>query len=429
MSQCDGSWTHGKGWWEEEDTLLALEGEPTEETPAVAAGQETKSKRGRKQVALRPTLEYYDPGLRTQDDEKRRALLLQARVKAVQDGDERFLREQLSPEAEAELQAALEVAAAATPGAEPRDEAQPVSDSAEQSELYYAGGAPRHWDSRAAQEGVTLTVYWQHMLANWEQIEEAELAKLGRRPGKLEQWIWTDGSLKKGQTEGAHAGLGVVSPAEFPDGTVANHPEWAGTYVGRLRGLQENNKAELQAAIVADVLAAQGVRLHTDSQNVCTWFDKFVLNAHDMHMRDYIRNTCSAELYAWSKFRALVMGRDRQRPAAVIKVKAHSDEDMHELNDAADRAADQGAHLEQEELDENIFLPPEFSMPAVLTIEGPTGIVRRVEGDPRRHAAVLHAHHTHFAWANQLKAGEWLRLPVDHGAVYDQMAMGPAESE
>eukprot|EP00741_Cyanophora_paradoxa_P022980 tig00021532_g22199.t1 len=425
MSQCDGSWAHGKGWWEEEDTLLALEGEPTEETPAVAAGQETMSKRGRKQVALRPTLEYYDPGLRTQDDEKRRALLLQARVKAVQDGDERFLREQLSQEAEAELQAALEVAAAATPGAEPRDEAQPVSDSAEQSELYYAGGAPRHWDSRAAQEGVTLTVYWQHMLANWEQIEEAELAKLGRRPGKLEQWIWTDGSLKKGQTEGAHAGLGVVSPAEFPDGTVANHPEWAGTYVGRLRGLQENNKAELQAAIVADVLAAQGVRLHTDSQNVCTWFDKFVLNAHDMHMRDYIRNTCSAELYAWSKFRALVMGRDRQRPAAVIKVKAHSDEDMHELNDAADRAADQGAHLEQEELDENIFLPPEFSMPAVLTIEGPTGIVRRVEGDPRRHAAVLHAHHTHFAWTNQLKAGEWLRLPVDHGAVYDQMAMGP----
>eukprot|EP00741_Cyanophora_paradoxa_P017078 tig00020952_g16495.t1 len=333
MSQCDGSWAHGKGWWEEEDTLLALEGEPTEETPAVAAGQETMSKRGRKQVALRPTLEYYDPGLRTQDDEKRRALLLQARVKAVQDGDERFLREQLSQEAEAELQAALEVAAAATPGAEPRDEAQPVSDSAEQSELYYAGGAPRHWDSRAAQEGVTLT--------------------LGRRPGKLEQWIWTDGSLKKGQTEGAHAGLGVVSPAEFPDGTVANHPEWAGTYVGRLRGLQENNKAELQAAIVADVLAAQGVRLHTDSQNVCTWFDKFVLNAHDMHMRDYIRNTCSAELYAWSKFRALVMGRDRQRPAAVIKVKAHSDEDMHELNDAADRAADQGAHLEQEELDEH----------------------------------------------------------------------------
>eukprot|EP00741_Cyanophora_paradoxa_P014503 tig00020801_g13987.t1 len=64
-------------------------------------------------------------------------------------------------------------------------------------------------------------------------------------------------------------------------------------------------------------------------------------------------------------------------------------------------------------------------MPAVLTIEGPTGIVRRVEGDPRRHAAVLHAHHTHFAWTNQLKAGEWLRLPVDHGAVYDQMAMGP----
>eukprot|EP00741_Cyanophora_paradoxa_P012675 tig00020614_g12246.t1 len=151
---------------------------PTEETPAVAAGQETKSKRGRKQVALRPTLEYYDPGLRTQDDEKRRALLLQARVKAVQDGDERFLREQLSPEAEAELQAALEVAAAATPGAEPRDE-------------------HNLW--------VTLTVYWQHMLANWEQIEEAELAKLGRRPGKLEQWIWTDGSLKKGQTEGAHA--------------------------------------------------------------------------------------------------------------------------------------------------------------------------------------------------------------------------------
>eukprot|EP00741_Cyanophora_paradoxa_P017080 tig00020952_g16497.t1 len=64
-------------------------------------------------------------------------------------------------------------------------------------------------------------------------------------------------------------------------------------------------------------------------------------------------------------------------------------------------------------------------MPAVLTIEGPTGIVRRVEGDPRRHAAVLHAHHTHFAWTNQLKAGEWLRLPVDHGAVYDQMTMGP----
>eukprot|EP00741_Cyanophora_paradoxa_P025280 tig00000361_g24399.t1 len=426
--QCDGSWAHGKGWWEEEDTLLALEGEPTEETPAVAAGQETMSKRGRKQVALRPTLEYYDPGLRTQDDEKRRALLLQARVKAVQDGDERFLREQLSQEAEAELQAALEVAAAATPGAEPRDEAQPVSDSAEQSELYYAGGAPRHWDSRAAQEGVTLTVYWQHMLANWEQIEEAELAKLGRRPGKLEQWIWTDGSLKKGQTEGAHAGLGVVSPAEFPDGTVANHPEWAGTYVGRLRGLQENNKAELQAAIVADVLAAQGVRLHTDSQNVCTWFDKFVLNAHDMHMRDYIRNTCSAELYAWSKFRALVMGRDRQRPAAVIKVKAHSDEDMHELNDAADRAADQGAHLEQEELDENIFLPPEFSMPAVLTIEGPTGIVRRVEGDPRRHAAVLHAHHTHFAWTNQLKAGSGYGCQWTMGPCTIRWLWGPAES-
>eukprot|EP00741_Cyanophora_paradoxa_P024837 tig00000310_g23979.t1 len=64
-------------------------------------------------------------------------------------------------------------------------------------------------------------------------------------------------------------------------------------------------------------------------------------------------------------------------------------------------------------------------MPAVLTIQGPDRIVRRVEGDPRRHAAVLHAHHTHFAWENQLNAGEWLRAPVDHGAVYDQMAMGP----
>eukprot|EP00741_Cyanophora_paradoxa_P012064 tig00020592_g11659.t1 len=425
MSQCDGPWAEGQGWWEDEDALFGLTGEVLEEPihitrpDTAGGGQTTASTRGRKQTHTGPTLAYFDPGLL--DERKRQQLLLLARVKAVQDGDERFLRRALLPEAEAALQTALETALAAEPRAEPLDEAPPVSNPRELRDLYQASFGPETWSEQDGQ-------YWQHALALWETIEKYELEKHGNAHPRLLN-IWTDGSLFKGQTEGAHAGYGVVVPATAADGERLNPDEAATECLGRLRGLQEINKAELQAAIVADVLAPNGMRLHTDSQNVCTWYQKFVRNAHQQHARDYVRHPCNAELYAWSRFRALMQQREHRRAVALVKVKAHSKrEPLHELNDAADKAAKRAAKLEPQPpntLTEDIFLPPAFSMPAVLTIQGPDRIVRRVEGDPRRHAAVLHAHHTHFAWENQLNAGEWLRAPVDHGAVYDQMAMGP----
>eukprot|EP00741_Cyanophora_paradoxa_P010364 tig00020531_g10028.t1 len=426
-STCDDAGEHGTsigGWAEHAAALGAVPGavsmvEYSNVPAAECEGQvATRSGRASRKVRCQGLLEYFHPtraAAAAAMDAHRWRMLLQAR----QEGDDRVQWHLLSPEDAAHL-AELE-ADPPEPLHLPQDEAEPIS--SEQARNYYD-------ELMDGEVWATFFKAWDGLEADLRSdLRAAETESDGTYVADTPAQVWTDGSLQEGQTNFARGAFAVHWPERhLRTGASLHPPNVFPDFHARLSGTQEINKAELQAVLMADMLSPFGAVVHIDNQNAIRWCTEFVLDAAQRSPREYIRHACSAELYAWRKLRAQLDLRGR--PLTLVKVKAHAKGDARDPhNDVADAIANRIAdtQLPDKRLHEPVFLPPEFSMPAVLTIGNGDGTVRRVEGDPKEHMDTLHEHHTHFAWAQQPLAGAVLRrgdAGADIGGLYAETAVG-----
>eukprot|EP00741_Cyanophora_paradoxa_P021859 tig00021374_g21100.t1 len=362
--------------------------------PAAECEGQVATRSGRasasRKVRCQGLLEYFHPtrAAAAAMDAHRWRMLLQAR----QEGDDRVQWHLLSPEDAARL-AELE-ADPPEPLHLPQDEAEPIS--SEQARNYY--------------DELMDGNFWATFFKVWDGLEAdlrsdlraAETDSDGTYVADTPAEVWTDGSLQEGQTNFARGAFAVHWPERhLRTGASLHPPNVFPDFYARLSGTQEINKAELQAVLMADMLSPFGAVVHIDNQNAIRWCTEFVLDAAQRSPREYIRH---------------------------VKLKGHAKGDARDPhNDVADANRIADTQLPDERLHEPVFLPPEFSMPAVLTIGNRDGTVRRVEGDPKEHMDTLHEHHTHFAWAQQPLAGAVLRrgdAGADIGGLYAETAVG-----